>query len=160
MRHKLSYRKLNRTSEHRKALFKNMLNSLIKYEQITTTLPKAKELKSKLDKVITLGKLKDLKSKKRLFSKLQNKLSVDKLVKNLSQRYTKRNGGYCRVIKSGFRYGDDAPMAIIELVDRDIQAKNVDLKKKTDTSKKIDTDTKAKSTTKSKESKKETKSKK
>ena len=160
MRHKLSYRKLNRTSEHRKALFKNMLNSLIKYEQITTTLPKAKELKPKLDKVITLGKLKDLKSKKILFSKLQNKLSVDKLVKNLSQRYTKRNGGYCRVIKSGFRYGDDAPMAIIELVDRDIQAKNVDLKKKTDTSKKIDTDTKAKSTTKSKESKKETKSKK
>ena len=130
MRHKLGYRKLNRTSEHRKALFKNMLNSLIKYEQITTTLPKAKELKPKIDKVITLGKRKNLESKKDLFSKLQNKSSVDKLVKTLSQRYEKRNGGYSRVIRAGFRYGDYAPMAIIELVDRDVQAKKVDLKKK------------------------------
>tara|TARA_B100001123_G_C14867285_1_gene850484 strand:- start:100 stop:570 length:471 start_codon:yes stop_codon:yes gene_type:complete len=156
MRHKLAYRKLNRTPEHRKALFKNMLNSLIKYEQITTTLPKAKELKPKIDKVITLGKTNDLQSKKRLFSKLQSKFSVDKLVKNLSQRYTKRNGGYCRVIKAGFRYGDDAPMAIVELVDRDIQAKKVDLKKKEDANLKTNNETKAKS----KESKKETKSKK
>tara|TARA_B100000686_G_C16576459_1_gene855780 strand:- start:360 stop:818 length:459 start_codon:yes stop_codon:yes gene_type:complete len=130
MRHKLAYRKLNRTSEHRKALFKNMLNSLIKYEQITTTLPKAKELKPKIDKVITLGKKKNLTSKKDLFQKLQDKSSVDKLVNILSQRYEKRNGGYCRVIRSGFRYGDDAPLAVIELVDRDLQAKKIDVKKK------------------------------
>ena len=130
MRHKLAYRKLNRTSEHRKALFKNMLNSLIKYEQITTTLPKAKELKPQIDKAITLGKKNNLQSKKNLFSELQNKSSVDKLSKALSQRYEKRKGGYSRVIRSGFRYGDNAPMAIIELVDRDIQAKKIDIKKK------------------------------
>ena len=130
MRHKLGYRKLNRTSEHRKALFKNMLNSLIKYEQITTTLPKAKELKPKIDKVITLGKKNNLQSKKNLFAELQSKPSVDKLLKTLSQRYEKRKGGYSRVIRAGFRYGDDAPMAIIELVNRDIQAKKVDIKKK------------------------------
>ena len=130
MRHKLAYRKLNRTSEHRKALFKNMLNSLIKYEQITTTLPKAKELKPKLDKVITLGKKNNLQAKKNLFAELQSKTSVDKLIKILSQRYEKRKGGYSRVIRAGFRYGDDAPLAIIELVDRDIQAKKVDIKKK------------------------------
>ena len=130
MRHKIGYRKLNRTSEHRKALFKNMLNSLIKYEQITTTLPKAKELRPKIDKVITLGKKNNLQSKKNLFAELQSKLSVDKLLKTLSQRYEKRKGGYSRVIRAGFRYGDDAPMAIIELVDRDIQAKKIDIKKK------------------------------
>ena len=129
MRHKLAYRKLNRTSEHRKALFTNMLNSLIKYEQITTTLPKAKELKPKIDKVITLGKKSNLQSKKNLFSRLQDKSSVDKLIKTLSQRYEKRKGGYSRVIRAGFRYGDDAPMAIIELVDRNIEAKKVDIKK-------------------------------
>ena len=132
MRHKLAYRKLNRTTEHRKALFMNMINSLIKYEQITTTLPKAKELKPAIDKVITLGKRKNLQSKKNLFSQLQSKQSVDKLVKILSERYEKRNGGYSRVIRAGYRYGDDAPMAIIELVDRDIQAKKVDIKKKPD----------------------------
>ena len=131
MRHKLAHRKLNRTSEHRKALFSNMLNSLIKYEQITTTLPKAKELKPKIDKIITLGKKNTLQSKKNLFSSLQNKSSVDKLVKTLSQRYGKRKGGYSRVIRAGFRYGDNAPMAIIELVDRDVNAKKVDVKKKT-----------------------------
>ena len=130
MKHKLAYRKLNRTSEHRKALFKNMLNSLIKYEQITTTLPKAKELKPKIDKVITLGKKNTLQTKKNLFSELQSKTSVDKLVKILSQRYEKRKGGYSRIVRVGFRYGDDAPMAIIELVDRDIEAKKVDIKKK------------------------------
>jgi len=130
MRHKFGHRKLNRTSEHRKALFKNMLNSLIKYEQITTTLPKAKELKPQIDKVITLGKRKNLQSKKNLFSKLQSKFSVDKLIKTLSQRYENRKGGYSRVIRAGFRYGDDAPLAVIELVDRDIQAKRVDIKKK------------------------------
>ena len=131
MRHKFSQRKLNRTSEHRKALFKNMLNSLIRYEQLTTTLPKAKELKPIVDKAITLGKKNTLQSKKNLFAELQSKASVDKLSKILSQRYEKRKGGYVRVIKAGFRYGDDAPMAIIELVDRDIQAKKIDVKKKT-----------------------------
>ena len=130
MRHRFGHRKLNRTSEHRKALFKNMLNSIIKYEQISTTLPKAKELKPKIDKVITLGKENSLKSKKDLFSKLQSKSSVEKLSKVLSQRYEKRNGGYCRVVRAGFRYGDHAPMAIIELVDRDVQAKKIDIKKK------------------------------
>ena len=132
MRHKLAYRKLNRTSEHRKALFKNMLNSLIKYEQIVTTLPKAKELKPKIDKVITLGKRKDLQSKKSLFAKLQSRISVNKLSKILSQRYEKRQGGYSRVIRAGYRYGDDAPLAVIELVDRDPQAKKVDIKKKSE----------------------------
>ena len=136
MRHKIVHRKLNRTSEHRKALFKNMLNSLIKYEQITTTLPKAKELKPQLDKIITLGKKNNLQSKKSLFSELQSKTSVDKLLKVLSSRYEKRNGGYCRVLKAGFRYGDDAPMAIIELVDKDPNAKKVDIKKKAEDPKK------------------------
>ena len=129
MRHKIGYRKLNKTSEHRKALFKNMLNSLIKYEQITTTLPKAKELKPKIDKVITLGKKNNLQSKKYLFSELQSKDSVNKIFKILSQRYEKRNGGYSRVIRAGFRYGDSAPLAVIELVDRDVQARKVDVKK-------------------------------
>ena len=154
MRHKLGYRTLNRTSEHRKALFKNMLNSLIKYEQITTTLPKAKELKPKIDKVITLGKKNSLQSKKYLFAELQSKSSVDKLLKILSQRYEKRKGGYSRVIRAGFRYGDDAPMAIIELIDRDLQAKKVDIKKKTQESEKSAPDSKVK------ESEKKTKSKK
>ena len=144
MRHKFGYRKLNRTSEHRKALFKNMLNSLIKYEQITTTLPKAKELKPKIDKVITLGKKNNLASKKNLFTQLQSKTSVDKLIKVLSQRYVKRNGGYCRVIRAGYRYGDDAPLAVIELVDRDIQAKKIDVKKKEEASTNPTTEPKAK----------------
>ena len=148
MRHKLAYRKLNRTSEHRKALFKNMLNSLIKYEQISTTLPKAKELKSKVDKVITLGKKNNLQSKKNLFAELQSKFSVEKLFKTLSQRYEKRNGGYSRVIRAGFRYGDDAPMAIIELVDRDVQAKKLDIKKKTEEKAKTPIETKSKDTKK------------
>ena len=148
MRHKSGYRKLNRTSEHRKALFKNMLNSLIKYEQITTTLPKAKELKSKVDKVITLGKKNNLQSKKNLFAELQSKFSVEKLFKTLSQRYEKRNGGYSRVIRAGFRYGDDAPMAVIELVDRDPNAKKVDIKKKVKESKSETTAEKTKKTKK------------
>ena len=154
MRHKLAYRKLNRTSEHRKALFKNMLNSLIKYEQITTTLPKAKELKPQIDKVITLGKKNSLASKKNLFAQLQSKSSVDKLVKNLSQRYGKRNGGYSRVIRAGFRYGDDAPMAIIELIDRDNQAKKIDVKKKPQETEKKTPDTKTKVSEKKIQSKK------
>ena len=130
MRHALHHKKLNRTSEHRKSLIKNMLNSLIKYEQITTTLPKAKVLKPQIDKVITLGKKNNLQASKHLFAELQSKSSVNKLVKILSQRYEKRKGGYSRVIRAGYRYGDDAPMAIIELVDRDIQAKKVDVKSK------------------------------
>ena len=154
MRHKFAHRKLNRTSEHRKALFKNMLNSLIKYEQITTTLPKAKELKSKIDKVITLGKKNNLASKKNLFSQLQSKSSVDKLLKILSQRYVKRNGGYSRVIRSGYRYGDDAPMAVIELIDRDIQAKKIDIKKKPQETEKKESITQKPATEKKTKSKK------
>ena len=136
MRHRLGYKKLNRTSEHRKALIKNMLNSLIKYEQITTTLPKAKVLKPQADKVITLGKKDTLQNTKTLISILQDKNSANKVKKKLSTRYEKRNGGYTRIIKSGFRYGDNAPMAVIEFVDRDVEAKKVDRKKK-DTSKKV-----------------------
>ena len=136
MRHKIGYRKLNRTSEHRKALFKNMLNSLIKYEQIITTLPKAKELKPKIDKVITIGKTTDLSNKKNLFSKLQDKNSVKKVFETLSKRYANRKGGYSRVLKAGFRTGDDAPMAVIELVDRNIEAKKVDKPKKVETKEK------------------------
>ncbi len=136
MRHKLGYRKLNRTSEHRKALFKNMLNSLIKYEQIITTLPKAKELKPKIDKVITLGKKSNLSKKKYLFSELQDQKSVKKVFETLSKRYANRKGGYSRVLKAGFRTGDDAPMAVIELVDRDPNARKVDKPKKTEPTKK------------------------
>ena len=123
-------KKLNRTSEHRKALLKNMLNSLIKYEQITTTLPKAKFLKPQADKIITLGKKESLQTTKILMSKLQDKKSTNKVKKTLSKRYEKRNGGYTRIVKAGFRYGDNAPMAVIEFVDRDVEAKRVDRKKK------------------------------
>ena len=130
MRHKFGYKKLNRTSEHRKALIKNMLNSLIKYEQITTTLPKAKVLKPQADKVITLGKKDTLQNTKTLISKLQDTKSAKKVKKTLSKRYENRKGGYTRIIKAGFRYGDNAPMAVIEFVDRDIEAKKVDKKKK------------------------------
>jgi len=136
MRHGLGHRKLNRTAEHRKALFQNMLNSLIKYEQITTTLPKAKELKPLIDKVITIGKKNNLSNKKKLFSKLQDRTSVVKVFDILSLRYDKRQGGYSRVLKAGFRYGDDAPMAIIELVDRDAAAKKVDKPKKSESKEK------------------------
>ena len=133
MRHGLSHKKLNRTSEHRKALLKNMLNSLIKYEQITTTLPKAKFLKPQADKIITLGKKDSLQNTKLLISKLQDTNSANKVKKTLSKRYLNRKGGYTRIIKAGFRYGDKAPMAVIEFVDRDVQAKKVDIKKKTTT---------------------------
>ena len=154
MRHKHGYRKLNRTSSHRKALLKNMAIAIITREKIETTVPKAKELRPLIDKAITLGKKNNLQSKKNLFAELQNKLSVDKLVKTLSQRYEKRKGGYSRVVRTGFRYGDDAPMAIIELIDRDIAAKKVDIKKKPkETSKET-------SETKSIDSEKKTKSKK
>ena len=130
MRHGMANKKLNRTSEHRKALLKNMLNSLIKYEQITTTLPKAKFLKPQADKIITLGKKVTLQTTKMLMTKLQDITSAHKVTKTLSKRYEKRHGGYTRIIKAGFRYGDNAPMAIIEFVDRDVEAKRVDKKKK------------------------------
>ena len=130
MRHGIVNKKLNRTSEHRKALLKNMLNSLIKYEQITTTLPKAKFLKPQADKIITLGKKESLQTSKLLMSKLQDIKSTNKVKKTLSKRYEKRNGGYTRIVKAGFRYGDNAPMAVIEFVDRDVEAKRVDKKKK------------------------------
>ena len=126
----MANRKLNRTSEHRKALLKNMLNSLVKYEQIKTTLPKAKFLKPQADKLITLGKKDTLHNTKMLVSKLQDIKSANKVKKKLSKRYEKRSGGYTRIIKAGFRYGDNAPMAIIEFVDRDVEAKRVDKKKK------------------------------
>ena len=130
MRHGFANKKLNRTSEHRKALLKNMLNSLVKYEQIKTTLPKAKFLKPQADKLITLGKKDTLHNTKMLVSQLQDTKSANKVKKTLSKRYEKRSGGYTRIIKAGFRYGDNAPMAIIEFVDRDVQAKKVDKKKK------------------------------
>tara|TARA_A100000164_G_scaffold371097_1_gene398224 strand:+ start:539 stop:982 length:444 start_codon:yes stop_codon:yes gene_type:complete len=133
MRHAMFNKKLNRTSEHRKALLKNMLNSLIKYEQIKTTLPKAKFLKPQADKIITLGKKDTLQTTKMLVSKLQDAKSANKVKKNLSKRYEKRKGGYTRIIKAGFRYGDNAPMAIIEFVDRDLEAKRIDKRKKNST---------------------------
>ena len=128
----MANKKLNRTSEHRKALLMNMLNSLIKYEQIKTTLPKAKFLKPQADKIITLGKKDSLQTTRLLVSKLQNSQSANKVKKTLSKRYEKRNGGYTRIVKAGFRYGDNAPMAIIEFVDRDLEAKRIDRKKKDD----------------------------
>ena len=133
MRHGFANKKLNRTSEHRKALLKNMLNSLIKYEQIKTTLPKAKFLKPQADKIITLGKKETLQTTKMLVSKLQDIKSANKVKKTLSKRYQNRKGGYTRIIKAGFRYGDNAPMAIIEFVDRDVEAKRVDKPKKDST---------------------------
>ena len=129
MRHGMANKKLNRTSEHRKALLKNMLNTLIKYEQIKTTLPKAKFLKPQAEKIITLGKKDTLNNTKMLISKLQDTKAANKVKKTLSKRYEKRSGGYTRIIKAGFRYGDNAPMAVIEFVDRDIEAKKIDKKK-------------------------------
>ena len=148
MRHGLHHKKLNRTSEHRKSLIKNMLNSLIKYEQITTTLPKAKVLKPQIDKVITLGKNVSLANKKNLFSRLQDRINARKVTNVLSKRYLSRKGGYSRIIKAGFRYGDRAPLAIIELVDRDINAKKIDVKKKVKESKSETTPEKSKETKK------------
>jgi len=130
MRHKFGYKKLNRTSEHRKALIKNMLNSLIKYEQIITTLPKAKLIKPQAEKLITLGKKKDLTNTRVLISKLQDKTNANKILNTLSKRYEKRAGGYTRIVKAGYRYGDNSPMAVIEFVDRDVEAKRKFKKKK------------------------------
>ena len=123
MRHARGYRRLNRTHEHRKALFANMAGSLIEHEQIKTTLPKAKELKRIIDKLITLGKRGDLHARRQAASQLKQDAYVAKLFDVLGPRYAERQGGYSRVLKAGFRYGDMAPMAIIELVDRDVDAK-------------------------------------
>lgn len=123
MRHAKQGRKLNRTSSHRKAMFANMAVSLITHEQIKTTLPKAKELKPIMDKLITLGKRGDLHSRRQAASQLQDQAAVRKLFDVLAARYTERPGGYSRVLKAGFRFGDNAPVAIIELVDRDVEAK-------------------------------------
>ena len=123
MRHARGYRRLNRTHEHRKALFANMSGSLIEHEQIKTTLPKAKELKRIMDKLITLSKKGDLNSRRLAAARLKQDMHVAKLFDVLGPRYAERNGGYTRVMKAGFRYGDMAPMAIIELVDRDPDAK-------------------------------------
>lgn len=126
MRHNMSGRKLNRTSSHRKAMFMNMANALIKHEQISTTLPKAKELRPYVEKLVTLGKRGDLHARRQALATLQDKTMVNKLFDALSSRYKERSGGYTRVLKAGFRYGDNAPMAIIEFVDRDVSAKGQD----------------------------------
>lgn len=123
MRHRLSGRKLNRTSSHRKAMFNNMAASLITHEQIKTTLPKAKDLRRVADRLITLGKRGDLHARRQALAILQDKEVVTKLFDTLADRYKERKGGYTRVLKAGFRYGDAAPMAVIELVDRDEDAK-------------------------------------
>ncbi len=126
MRHGKSGRKLNRTASHRKAMFANMAVALIKHEQIVTTLPKAKEMKPIIDKLITLGKRGDLHARRQAFAQLRDKEQVKKLFDVLGDRYKSRNGGYCRVMKAGFRFGDNAPMAVIELVDRDVNEKGKD----------------------------------
>lgn len=126
MRHRKSGRKLNRTASHRKAMFKNMAAALIKHEQIITTLPKAKELRPVVEKLITLGKRGDLHARRLVFAKLRDDGMTKKLFDVLANRYRERPGGYTRVLKAGFRYGDSAPMAVIELVDRDEDARGLD----------------------------------
>ncbi|CTQ68470.1 50S ribosomal protein L17 [Roseibium alexandrii] len=126
MRHGKSGRKLNRTASHRKAMFANMAASLIKHEQIVTTLPKAKEMKPIIDKLITLGKRGDLHARRQAISQIRDVAMVKKLFDTLGDRYKDREGGYSRVLKAGFRYGDNAPMAVIELVDRDLEARGAD----------------------------------
>ena len=126
MRHGMSGRKLNRTSSHRKAMFANLALALLKHEQITTTLPKAKDLRPVVDKLITLGKRGDLHARRQAYAVLHDDLIVRKLFAGLAERYASRQGGYTRVLRAGFRYGDAAPMAVIELVDRDVDAKGQD----------------------------------
>ena len=126
MRHGMSGRKLNRTSSHRKALISNMANALIKHEQIKTTLPKAKELRPVVEKLVTLGKRGDLHARRQVFAVLRDDGMTRKLFDALAERYAGRQGGYTRVLKAGHRYGDAAPMAIIEFVDRDPEAKGLD----------------------------------
>ncbi|MGF1562080.1 MAG: 50S ribosomal protein L17 [Geminicoccaceae bacterium] len=126
MRHRLRGRKLNRTWSHRKAMFANMAVALVKHEQITTTLPKAKELRPYVEKLITLGKRGDLHARRQIIAHTQDETTAAKLIDVLGPRYAERPGGYTRVLKAGFRYGDNAPMAVIELVDRDVSAKGQD----------------------------------
>lgn len=123
MRHGIAHRKLNRTASHRKAMFANMAASLIEHEQIVTTLPKAKEMKPFMDKLITLAKKGDLHARRQAISKIRNKDAVKKLFEVFGERYKDRNGGYTRVLKAGYRFGDNAPRAVIELVDRDEEAR-------------------------------------
>lgn len=130
MRHGISGRKLNRTSSHRKALFSNMAQALINREQITTTLPKAKELRPVVEKLITLGKKGTIHARRLAASRLRDETTAQKLTTTLAARYASRNGGYVRIVKAGFRYGDNAPLAIIELVDRDEAAKSAQSEKK------------------------------
>ena len=126
MRHGVNGRKLNRTTSHRKAMFSNMANALLKHEQITTTLPKAKDLRPIVEKLITLGKKGGLANRRLAFARLRDDVVVAKLFSALAERYKDRQGGYVRILKAGFRYGDAAPMAVIELVDRDEDAKGQD----------------------------------
>ena len=126
MRHGKAHRKLNRTSEHRRAMFANMAAALIKHEQIMTTLPKAKDLRPVVEKLITLGKRGDLHARRQAVAKIRDLAMVKKLFEVLGPRYKERNGGYTRVLKAGFRYGDSAPVAVIEFVDRDEAAKGLD----------------------------------
>ena len=126
MRHGFKQRRLNRTSSHRKAMFANMATALIKHEQIVTTLPKAKELRPIVEKLVTLGKRGSLHARRQAISQIQDKTQVGKLFDTLAKRYAERNGGYIRIMKAGFRYGDNAPMAVIEFVDRDPDAKGKD----------------------------------
>lgn len=134
MRHRINGRKLNRTSSHRIALFRNLAQALVKHEQITTTLPKAKELRPYVEKLITLGKKNNLASRRLIASRLQSELLSKKIVEILADRYKERAGGYVRIMRSGFRYGDNAPMAVIEFIDRDEAAKGCDELNKLDSS--------------------------
>tara|TARA_X000000950_G_C13703168_1_gene573006 strand:+ start:193 stop:642 length:450 start_codon:yes stop_codon:yes gene_type:complete len=133
MRHRLKGRKLNRTSAHRKAMFKNLAASLIKYEQITTTLPKAKDLRPIVEKMITIAKKGSLHARRQLLSKLPRDVNINKLFEEFPKRYKNRAGGYTRILKKGIRFGDAAPLAVIELVDRDENEKNQDVPKKNQT---------------------------
>ena len=126
MRHRNRGRKLNRTASHRTALFANMAQALVKHEQITTTLPKAKELRPVVEKLVTLGKRGDLQSRRLLIARTRCEKTASKIIDTLSPRYAERPGGYTRIMKAGFRYGDSAPMAVIEFIDRDIDAKGQD----------------------------------
>ncbi len=126
MRHGNKGRKLNRTSSHRKAMFANMANALIKHEQIKTTLPKAKELRPYVEKLITIASKNTLHARRQLIAKIKDTTTVEKLMSVLATRYKSRQGGYCRIFKYGFRYGDNAPMAVIEFVERDVNAKGKD----------------------------------
>lgn len=126
MRHGKAHRKLNRTSSHRKAMFANMAAALIKHEQIVTTLPKAKELRPIVEKLVTLGKRGDLHARRQAISRIRDKDQVSKLFETLGPRYAERSGGYIRIMKAGYRYGDNAPLAVIEFVDRDPDAKGLD----------------------------------